>query len=855
LRRYDAEHLIRRELEEEYLDIAGRRGAFAARAWYWGQALYALSSYGKLSMAIGASMFKNYWKTALRQMKKYQGHTIINIAGLAVGMAGCLLIFFFVRDELSYDNYHPALDRIYRVAMRFDSAGLTREFAKVGPPVGPILKRDFPQVESVARLMKLPRPILRRNDRIDYETRGYYAEPGLFGILSFGFLSGNPDKALDRPGAVVLSDRLARKYFPGENPLGKTMAVDGEDFQVTGVIRDAPANTHLKCDFLASFSTIEDDAMAQAWGRTNFITYLKLKPGVSAEDFGRRIYRFERPYRPERSAGPAARENSYWLQPVKGIHLHSRLAGETEPPGNLLYLYISASLGAAILLLACVNFVNLSTARIALRAREAGVRKVMGADRRQVMAQFIGESSLLAFGAGLAGLILARLALPLLNGVSGKELTVDVLVRPGTIVFMGFLVLFIGVFSGAYPAFLISRFSPAASKKRIFSPGGRGAGLRKALIVGQFAVTSFLLAGTLIVFIQVRFMKNADLGFSKEQKLVLPLKGELLADDRFAAVKSEMLTLPQVLGATVSSGVPGYGLGAWATAPAGADEQVKAMAFLFLDDDFITEYQIPVLAGRSFRRELPGDRNEAFLINESAVRALGWTSPEEALGKRLTGEFEGIVIGVVKNFNFDGFQKGIEPLIMGYGPDKNINMFSPTGMLTLRLRTGGLADTLARVKASWEKFNPDIPYSFFFIDDLFDRFTRSETQTRTLFSIFAFLGLFIAGLGLFGLASFLAERRRKEIGIRRVLGASVFGIAWKMSTEFAKGILLANALAVPVVILVMRRWLEQFAERITLGPWIFAVTVVSTLGLALLSVGFQALRAARANPVETLHSE
>ena len=800
-------------------------------------------------------MFKNYWKTALRQMEKHKGYTLINLAGLAVGIAGCLLIFVFVRDESSYDNFHPDLDRLYRVAMRYDSASLTREFAKVGPPVGPMLKRDFPQVESVARLMKLPQPTLRRAARIDYETRGYYAEPGIFGILSFDFLAGNPAKALDRPGTIVLSDRLARKFFPDEDPLGETLAIDGEDFQVTGIIRNAPPNTHLKCDFLVSFSTIENEEMAQAWGRTNFYTYLKLKPEASAEDLGRLIFRLERPYRPERSTAAGARENSYWLQPVKGIHLHSRLAGETEPPGNPLYIYVSASLGLLILLLACINFINLSLARFAPRAKEVGIRKVMGAERRQIIAQFIGESSLLAFGAGLAGWVLARWALPLLNGLSGKELTAAALLDPGTIGFSALLVLFIGYVAGGYPAFVLSSFAPVGILKRIFSPGGRGAGLRKVLIVGQFAVTSFLLAGTLIVFIQVRFMRNADLGFSKEQKLVLPLEGELLAEDKFETIKSEMLSLPQVLGTTVSSGVPGYGLGAWATAPEGADDQAKAMAFLFLDHDFVSEYKIPILAGRSFTRELPGDRNDAFLINESAVRALGWTSPEEALGKRLTGKFKGAVVGVVKNFNYDGLQRGIEPLIMGYGPGKNINMFSPTGTLTLTLRTGGLEETLSRVKKIWEKFNPDIPYSFFFIDDLFDRFYRSETKTRTLFSVFAFLGLFIACLGLLGLASFMAERRRKEIGIRKVLGASSSGVAWKMSGEFAKWILLANGLAGPVVFLIMTRWLEQFATRITIGPWIFAATVFLTLGLALLTVGFQTVRAARANPAEALRSE
>jgi len=855
LRRYDGEYLIRREFEEEFRDIALRRGGIAAKAWYWGQVLYALPSYGRLSAARGASMLRNYILTAVRQMERHKGFTFINLAGLAAGIACCLLIFVFIRDELSYDDFHRDLDRLYRVAMRFDSTTMTREFAKVGPPLGPILKRDFPQVESVARLMKMPQPCLRREDRIDIEIRGYYAEPEILGLLRFDFLEGNPAEALNRPGTIVLSDRLARKYFPGKTPIGETIAVDEENFQVTGIIKNAPENTHLKCDFLASFSTIENAEMAQAWGRTNFYTYLKLAPAANAEEFGRHLLRIERLYRPDRAPAAGARENTYWLQPVKGIHLHSRLSGETEPPGNPLYLFLSASLGFMTLLIACANFINLTTARFSLRVKEVGLRKTMGAERRHLIAQFIGESSMVALGAGLTGWAAARWALPLLNGLSGKALSAPSLFRPGTVGVLALLVLFVGLAAGGYPAFVLSGFAPAGILKRPFSPGGRGAGFRRAMVVGQFAVTSFLLTGSLIVFLQVRFMKNADLGFAADQKLVLPLKGDLLKDDKFEAIKSEMTGLPQVIGATVSSGVPGRGLGAWATAPAGAGDRAKAMAYLFLDGDFISEYRIPILAGRPFRRDLPGDRNDAFLINESAVRALGWANPEEAVGKRLTGEFEGVVVGVVKDFHFDGLQRGIEPLILGYGPDKNLNMFSPTGTLTLTLRTGGLEETLARVRRVWKEFNPDIPYSFFFLDELFEGFYRTETQTRKFFSVFASLGLFIAGLGLFGLASFTAERRRREIGIRKVLGASASGVAWKMSGEFAKGVLLANVLAAPAAFFVMTRWLRQFANRITMGPWIFAATFLLMLALALLTVGLQTVRAARANPIDALRCE
>jgi len=800
-------------------------------------------------------MLKNYLATALRQMRKHKVHSFINVAGLALGMACCVLIFIFIRDESSYDDFQRDADRLYRLVMHFESSSLTRDFAKVGPAAVPILRRDFPQVESAARLMKMPRPRLRRETRIDYENRCYYAEPEILGILSFDFLAGHPASALVNPRTIVVSSRLARKYFGPDDPLGGMISIDDQDFQVTGIIKDAPENTHLKCDLLASFSTIEDDDMKQSWGWTNFYSYLKLKPGVNAEEFGQRIARIERIYRQTGSSSSKSPENRYWLQPVSSIHLRSHLSGETEPPGNPLHLTISAALGLAILLIACINFINLSTARFVHRSKEVGIRKVVGAERRQLIAQYLGESSIQAGLAGLIGLGLARWALPILNGLAGKALTADAFFQPGTIIAAALFIVFVGFAAGGYPAFVLSGFHPAGTLKRTFSPGLQGAGLRKTLIVGQFAVTSFLLVGTLVVFGQVRFMKNADLGFSKEQKLILPLKGALLHDGNFEAIKSEMAGLPQVRGVTVSSGVPGYGLGAWATAPAGAEDQAKAMAYLFLDFDFIAEYKIPILAGRSFERNIAADRDDAFLINEAAVRAFGWAGPQDALGKRLEGKGRGTVIGVVKNFNFYGLQRTIEPLIMAYGPDKNLNMFAPTGSLTLTLRTNGIEDTLSRTKTIWEKFNPDIPCSFYFIDDIFDLFYRAETQARKFFGVFSFLGLFIACLGLFGLASFTAEKQRKEIGIRKVLGASASGVAWKLSKEFAAWVVIADGLAWPIAFIVMNKWLEQFAHRIPIRPWIFAASGILTLAIALLTVGFQAIKSAAANPVEALRSE
>ncbi|MBN1272739.1 MAG: ABC transporter permease [Candidatus Aminicenantes bacterium] len=839
--------------EEEFSFRLAKKGRFRAVIWYVSQIFFPLPFLLISSFKWRVIMFQNYAKITLRNIKKHKAFSFINITGLAVGMACCILIVLFFQDEKSFDNYHQDLDRLYRVTMHY-KGNWEVDFAYVGPPVGPILRRDFFQVEKAARLQRIYFPVVSYGRKIFYETKCFWAENEIFDILTFPFLVGDPASALMKPKTLALSENMAKKYFGSENPVGKMLRIDEEDFEVTAVYENCPENTHLKCDLLASFKTIENMDMASAWGWTTFYTYLKLAPNVDVEAFGKQILNLQDLYQDDTKG----QDNTYYLQKVRGIHLHSHLAGEAEPPGNPTAIFITATIGFLILLMACINFMNLSTARFSSRAQEVGMRKVVGASRRQLTGQFLGESLLISFLSFFAALAIAGASLPVFNEIAGKTLSMASFFQPGILVFLILILLFAGFTSGSYPAFILSAFRPVASLKGDAKIGKKGSGIRKTLVVVQFAVSAFLLIGTMIISRQMNFMKNTSLGFSKEQKLVLPVKSSYLKDMNFEPLKTDFLRFPQVYGAAVSSHVPGRGAAGWATTLVGHEEETgQPMAYWFVDYDFLSLYELEIIAGRYFEQGIAGDKDNAFIINESTVRAFGLKSPEDALERQIEvgNGREGRVIGVVKDFHYEGLQQNIGPLLMAFGPEKGVNRFNPTGLLTLTVISDNMEETLSLLKQKWLEFHPDIPYSFYFVDDIFDMKYRAEANTYKIFSIFSFLGLFISCLGLFGLASFVAEQQTKEIGIRKVLGASISGIVFQLSQKFLKWVLFANLIIFPVAYIVMRSWLQNFAYRISISPLVFAVSTFLSIGIALLTVSFQTIRTATANPVDSLRYE
>jgi len=848
--------------DEEYLEFSGdineifremisRGPKWKAKAWYACRVLESSPGLIVDNIRWRSTMIKNYLKIALRNFRRHLGYSFINIVGFAIGMACCLLILVYVRHELSYDRYHKDAERIFRISLDIRTPTANRVFALVSPTVAPALKADFPQVEFAARLLPAENRLVKRGEAFFYENLFTYADQELFDVLTIRFLRGNPRTALTRPQTLVISERMALKYFGGENPLGKTLNINTRDYEITGVVEDPPGTTHLKFDLIASLETLATWNEMSNWHSTMFYTYLKLRPNVNVEEFSRRAGRMADKYVGETLAG-WKETYQYFLQPIAGIHLYSHIRYEVEPPGNPSAVYILSFVSLFILLIACLNFMNLSTARSVERAKEVGLRKVVGAQRSQLIAQFLGESLLVAFMALIMAMVMVRIALPLLNTFAGTSLKFAGLLSQGVLISLIFGGILIGLAAGVYPAFVLSAFRPAATIKGSHASGSRRFAMRTVLVVIQFVISIVLIIGTLLMSQQFTFMKNQPLGFDKEQKLILPLRGGISIANNFETVKEMFAKHPGILAATVSSSIPGRGVSNFAIKLVGEDDdRNQSMFHLYFDEDFLPAYGIKIIAGRGFQKSMKTDIAGAFLINEAALKAFGWAKPEEALGKRLLTGYGGRVnpiIGVTRNFHYRGLQTEVEPLVMEYMPDS-------FRYVTLSVDITKLKDIMPFVESRWKALFPANPFESFFLDTDFDLQYRSDEQLGRIFGIFTLLGLLIACLGLLGLASFTTESRTKEIGVRKVLGASVPGIVLMLSKEFSKWVLLANGLAWPVAYYLLAKWLKNFAYHIKIDIVTFLLSGAFVLAIALITVSFQTYRAARANPVDSLRYE
>ncbi|MCJ7581340.1 MAG: ABC transporter permease [Candidatus Aminicenantes bacterium] len=792
-------------------------------------------------------MLKNYLKTALRHFSRQKGYTFINMFGLTIGLACCLVIFLYVTDEMSYDKYHDNLDRIYRIAGRTESPNLISTSATVSAPVAQVLSDHFPQVEKVAKTLRLSGGLVERGTNKFYEDTRIFSDAEIFDILDIPFLLGEAKESFDRPGTIVLSERMAKKYFDGENPIGQTLLINSRDYEVTGVVADSPQNTHFKYNTFVSMKTLEGQYPFDRWFLSNFHVYIKLQPQVIASDLEESLAGIAETYAPKELMR-SDETNTYFLQPVEDIHLLSHLRNETEPSMNPLYLYILSAIGIFVLLIACMNFINLSTARSTKRAKEVGVRKVIGANRSQLVRQFLSESLVIIVIALILAMFLVSLIFPLVNSSSGKTFTESDLMRPSLLIFLFTLVLFVSIAASAYPALFLSSFQPLKALKENVQSGLKGSTLRRVLVVSQFAISIALIAGTLIMYRQINFMKNQYLGFDKEQKLIIPVRGTLSLEDNYETVKASFMENPSVTGTAVSSHVIGQRLGRWDTELAGEGEtESRVLNHLYVGPDFIKEYGIQLVAGRIFSREFSTDKEQAMIINRKAASEYGW-SPEDALGQELNSIVSGKVIGVIEDFHYQGLQTEIEPLALFWK--------SPSfEVLTLSLNTAKLDKTLAFAKTKWEETFPGYPFEYSFLDAAFDMEYQSEDKIGKMFFAFTLIGILIACLGLFGLASFTAEKKTKEIGVRKVLGATVAEIVVLLSKEIFRWVLLANLIAWPVVYLVMNIWLKNFAYRVNVSVGILTASALIALAIALVTTSYQSIKAACANPVDALKYE
>ncbi len=801
-------------------------------------------------------MFKNYFKIAARNLLRYKAYSFINLAGLAIGMTCAFLILLYVRDELSYDRFHENAARIYRLAW-INEHPQTR----TPHPMAQAMVKDLPEVENAVSLSPmwgagLTRRIfsVRYGDKRFDETNVLSVDTTFFKVFSFPLLHGDARTALQEPFAVIISERIAQKYFGEEEALGKVLRIDNEiDLKVTGVTRNVPAQSHFHFDFLISYAMLKprETGSYYTWADFGHYNYILLKPGADPKAVAAKIPNWVGPYLgwPEEWLA-ALREGRihFELQPLTDIHLRSHLAWELEPNSDIAYVYLFTAIAAFILLIAGINFMNLATARSATRAKEVGVRKVLGAARAQLIGQFLGEALLLSLGALALAIALAELLLPLFNAVSGRALAIHYFEQPQLFWGMCGLALLVGIFSGSYPAFFLSAYQPVKVLKGEMTAGNRSARFRRALVVAQFALSIALIAGALIVSMQLDFLRSQKLGFDKEQVLVLRLKQRAMRE-QFESVKTELLRKPEVLRASAVSNLPGGRFNGnpiqWRP-----EEDDQDVAQTRVDHDFFATLDIPLAEGRAFQREITTDADSAFILNETAAKLFDW---DTAVGKRITwfdddNTRRGTVIGVVKDFHFQSLHTRIQPLLI------SLTRRSFNYML-VKVSPSDLPGTLAHCEAVWKKFDPEFDFEYSFLDADFDQLYRAEGRVRTLFGYFTFFAVFIACLGLFGLAAFTTQQRKKEIGVRKVLGASVAGVVGMLSKDFVKLVLAANVIAWPVAYFAMNKWLQDFAYRIEIGWWVFALAGGLALLIALLTVSTQAIKAALANPVEALRYE
>lgn len=816
-------------------------------------------------------MFKNYLKIAWRNIKRYKGYSFINITGLAIGMAVCILILFFVQDELSFDTHHEHKDRIYRLERQFYAAdgSVRRGFCTLAPSFVPLLESEFPEMEHVVRMLGSGNTMVSIGDNNFIEERFYFAEQDIFEVFTIPLIHGDPQTALKESGGLVLSESMVRKYFGDEDPMGKQMRIDQENlFQITGVMKDVPKSSHLHFDFLGSLITLkgrywyhgsDDDYF---FGTRNFtdnvtIVYMRLAESVDPDEIAARIPGFIDRHLGTRTDDDgniihASQGTNINLRKVSDIHLYSHTNNELEPNSDIRYVTLFTLIAVFILIIACINFMNLSTARAAKRAREVGLRKVVGANRMLLTSQFLGESMLVAILAMTLALVLVALLLPYFSAFSGHDLNFGLLINPLGLLILVVVFLIAGLAAGLYPAVYISAFKPATILRGELTRGTKGAILRKVMVVFQFAISAVLIVSVGVVFKQMHYLQNANLGFDRENIVLIPADSAIR--ENWQEVKQALLSSPDILAATVSKRAPSGRLldaPGFRTEVNGEVLNSPSMPHNRVGHDFFKTYGMEIVAGRDFSIEYSTDVDEAFIINETAVRLLGWKSPEDALGAPMSTfapNLRGRIIGVVADFNYESMHHEIIPMI-------TYVRIAAANTVSLRIASGKIQKFMPHVQEVWDRFNPGYPVSYTFLDDRLNELYRNEARMMQMFSYFSILAILIACLGLFGLASFTAEQRTKEIGVRKVLGASLLNIVVLLSREFIKWVLVANIIAWPVAYFAMNKWLQNFAYKVHIGWIVFVLTAVLTFVIALLTVSYQSVKAAMADPVYALKYE
>ena len=780
----------------------------------------------------------SYFKLAFRKIKRQKGYSFINIAGLTIGLACAILILIWIQDELSYDRFHENANEIHRVMLRYQNLD---SYQSQGPgPLGPALKDEYPEILNSTRVFLVQRNPLKYKDKVFIESV-CGTDPSFFQIFTFPFIKGDPENALSDPDSIVLTLTTARKFFENEDPIGKTMGFEWwgrwHDFTITGVIEDVPLNSHIQFDFLLPFNFVTRSGMdIDKWDTIAYHTYVLLGKNVELKTLNEKIIGAIKRHHPESPF-------TVYLQPLTRIHLHNFAGG-----GPIVYVYIFSIIGMLILAIACMNFMNLSTARSATRAKEVGIRKVVGSSRLQLVKQLLGESLLMSFIALILALFLTEFMLPYFNNLLGKNMELQF---PSSLILsLVGIAIITGIVSGSYPALFLSNFQPAKVLMGSLHSSSKSQLFRKILVVTQFGISIMLIISATVVYKQLKYIRNKDMGIEKECIVNLELRGGLR--NQYRVTKRELLQNPDILSVTATNGSFYRRFSTDNANWEGKKEEEKVIIFIHsVDFDYLKTFGLKMADGRYFSREFPTDISDNVIVNETAVKAMGMDSP---IGKRFScpvpygKDKEGSIIGVVKDFHFHSLHEEIRPLILLIAPGWFADMY-------IKIKSENIPETVGFLEKTLKKFAPDYPFDYSFLDEDIDILYKTEQRVGSLVRYGTFLALLIACLGLFGLASFTAEQRTKEIGIRKVLGASLSNIALLLTKEFSRWVLIANVIAWPIAYFVMRKWLQNFAYRINIGVEVFFLSALVVLVITLITVSYQSIKAALANPADSLRYE
>ncbi len=828
------------DFDEIFREKIKDKGKLVALLWYWSQVILLVPSSLKESIYWSVQMFRNYLKIAFRNLIRHKGFSFLNITGLAIGMVCTILILFWVQHELSYDRYHKNGNNVYRILQHIQYAEVVTWAINQGP-LGPALKEEIPEIKEQARFC-FAQWRMKYDDQVFLELGGY-TDPSLFKMFTIPFAKGDPDTALADPRSMVMTEEVAQKIFGNEDPIGKIIHVGSDyDFKVTGILQDIPDNSHFRFKFLANMDFAKEvGRTVDNWKNSHFTTYVQLADNVSLEDANKKIYNFL-------DAKPTLEDwEKLSLQPLFKIHLSSGIGYDSFGTGNTKYIVIFLAAALFVLLIACINFMNLSTARSLQRSKEVGLRKVVGAFRGQLVRQFLGESVFQSLIAMILAVGLGILLLPVFNKLAGKEFEASLFTRPDIIIGLISILLFTGFIAGVYPAFVLSGFQPVSVLKGTARTIGSRSFFRKALVVFQFSVAVILMIGSLVIYSQIHFMRNKDLGYDKENLVTLNLNSTV--QQNYEAFRNELLGNANILNVTRVSGLPTYGYyfsnSRWNWEGKDPDKDILFRAN-FVDYDYLKALKAPVVMGRDFSKDYGADAT-GIIINEISQKAMGFDDP---IGKRVTLGEDNVfnIIGVVKDFHYVSLRTEIEPMILLLNPED-------CSSIMIRIRSENTPQTLKFMGSVWKKFAGDFEYDYRFLDERLDTLYRGEQQVGRIINVFTILSVFISCLGLFGLASFMALQRTKEIGIRKVLGVSISGVVVLLTKEFSKWVIAANLIAWPLSYFALNRWLQEFPYRTDIKLWIFLGTGLVTFLIAILTVSYQSLRAALSNPADSLRYE